>query len=138
MNINSSKNCILLFGALIIASAIRGIFDTHPNITNIVAAINIMSFWFVVYLILEEAENKFLQRLKDNKIIGEQIKIKKKKHFKFVLKWTRIIIFVLGLLYIFVFADGIINDIIGLASLFLSIETDYISNYIQDKFYKKK
>lgn len=138
MKINSSKSCILLFGVLILASGIRIVLNTNPYILNIVAGINIISLWFVIYIILDDAEDTFFKRLKDNKIIGEQTKIKKKKHFKSILKWTRIIVFILGLIYIFIFADGIVNDILGLLSLFLSIETDYISDYIQDKFYKEK
>ena len=36
------------------------------------------------------------------------------------------------------FANCIVNDILGFISLFLSIEEEYIYNFIQDRFYKKK
>lgn len=138
MKTNSSKGCILLFGVLISVSTIRVVLQENPYIDNIVSVINIISLWFVTYIILEDAENNFLKRLKDNKILGEHTKIKKKTYFKSILKWIKIIIFVLGLVYIFIFANSTVNDIIGLLSLFLSIETDYFSDYIQDMFYKKK
>ena len=138
MKTNSSKNFILLFGVLIFVAFIRVILRTNNNIDNIIAGINIVSLWFVTYLILENAENKFSKRLQENTIIGEQTKLKKSVHFKLVMKYTKIIIFIFGVLYMILFANCIANDILGFISLFLSIEEEYIYNFIQDCFYKKK
>lgn len=138
MKTNSSKNFILLFGVLIFVAFIRVILRTNNNIDNIIAGINIVSLWFVTYLILENAENKFFKRLQENTIIGEQTKFKKSVHFKLVMKYIKIIIFIFGVLYMILFANCIANDILGFISLFLSIEEEYIYNFIQDCFYKKK
>lgn len=138
MKTNSSKNFILLFGVLIFVAFIRVILRTNSNIDNIIAGINIVSLWFVTYLILENAENKFFKRLQENTIIGEQTKLKKSVHFKLVMKYIKIIIFIFGVLYMILFANCIANDILGFISLFLSIEEEYIYNFIQDCFYKKK
>lgn len=138
MKTNSSKNFILLFGVLIFVAFIRVILRTNNNIDNIIAGINIVSLWFVTCLILENAENKFSKRLQENTIIGEQTKLKKSAHFKLVMKYTKIIIFIFGVLYMILFANCIVNDILGFISLFLSIEEEYIYNFIQDCFYKKK
>lgn len=138
MKTNSSKNFILLFGVLIFVAFIRVILRTNNNIDNIIAGINIVSLWFVTYLILENAENKFFKRLQENTIIGEQTKLKKSVHFKLVMKYIKIIIFIFGVLYMILFANCIANDILGFISLFLSIEEEYIYNFIQDCFYKKK
>ncbi len=138
MKTNSSKNFILLFGVLIFVAFIRVILRTNNNIDNIIAGINIVSLWFVTYLILENAENKFFKRLQENTIIGEQTKLKKSIHFKLVMKHIKIIIFIFGVLYMIFFANCIVNDILGFISLFLSIEEEYIYNFIQDRFYKKK
>lgn len=138
MKINDKNMCIILFGVFIFASAIRIVLNSFSNIDNIVAAINIVSLWFVIYLILGNVENQFFQSLKETDIIGEQIKIKKRKYLKGVLKYTRFFVFIIGLIYVFIFANSMINDIIGLGALFLSIETEYLSDYIQDKFYKMK
>ena len=138
MKTNSNKNFILLFGVLIFVAFIRVILRTNNNIDNIIAGINIVSLWFVTYLILENAENKFFKRLQENTIIGEQTKLKKSVHFKLVMKHIKIIIFIFGVLYMILFANCIANDILGFISLFLSIEQEYIYNFIQDCFYKKK
>ena len=138
MKTNSSKNFILLFGVLIFVAFIRVILRTNNNIVNIIASIFIVSLWFVTYLILENAENKFFKRLQENTIIGEQTKLKKSIHFKLVMKHIKIIIFIFGVLYMIFFANCIVNDILGFISLFLSIEEEYIYNFIQDRFYKKK
>lgn len=138
MKVSSSKSFILLLGVLVFAAFIRVILNEDVHIDNIIAFINIISLWFVIYLILENAENKFLNKLQENIKIGEQIKRKKKKYFKTVMRWTKFIIFIFGILYMIIFANCIVNDIIGFASLFLSIEEEYIYNFIQDIFYKKK
>lgn len=67
-----------------------------------------------------------------------QTKIKKRTHFNFVINIIKVIIFIMGLLYMFIFANTITNDIISFISLFLSIEEKSIYNFIQDIFYKKK
>ena len=138
MKISNSKNCLVLFGVFISVSLIRVLLNFNQYIINIIAVINITAFWYVIYLILGNAEKKFSEKLKNNKRIGEQIKIKKKKHFKRCLCVIRCVILVIGLCYSFIFANPIINDIIGIGALFLSIETDYIADVIQDKFYKMK
>ena len=92
----------------------------------------------MIYLILENAQNKFYIRLKNNTVLGRQTKIKKNNYFKKVIKWIEIVIFILGISYVIFFANSIINDIIGSFSLFLSIEEEYIYNLVQDIFYKKK
>lgn len=138
MKKNESKNFVILFGVFIVASAIRIVLNNNPYITNIIAAINIIAFWYVYYLILENAEDKFNERIANDKIIGEHTNMRKKKHFNLVLQISKWSIFLVGLIYIFIFAHAILNDIISLGALFLSIETDFAYNYVQDIFYKKK
>ena len=138
MKTNNNKSFLLLLGVLIFAAFIRITLNENIHIDNIIASINIISLWFVIYLILEDAENKFLNKLQENTKIGEQIKRKKQKYFKTIMRWTKFIIFIFGILYMIIFANCIVNDIIGFVSLFLSIEEEYIYNFIQDIFYKKK
>lgn len=138
MKTNSSKNFIVLFGVLIFVAFLRIVLREHERIDNIIAGINIVSLWFVTYLILENAEMRYFDRLKKDINFGEHTKIQKKKYFKKIIKWLRIIIFILGIFYMIIFANPVVNDIIGSSSLFLSIEEDYICNYIQNTLYKRK
>lgn len=138
MKTNKSPNFLILLGILLLATFIRIVLRSNQYIDNIIAGINIISLWFVVYLILEKSKRKFIKRLKQNKIIGMQTKIKKRTHFNFVINIIKVIIFIMGLLYMFIFANTITNDIISFISLFLSIEEKSIYNFIQDIFYKKK
>lgn len=138
MKTNKSPNFLILLGILLLATFIRIVLRSNQYIDNIIAGINIISLWFVVYLILEKSKRKFIKRLKQNKIIGIQTKIKKRTHFNFVINIIKVIIFIMGLLYMFIFANAITNDIISFISLFLSIEEKSIYNFIQDIFYKKK
>ena len=124
MKTNNNKSFLLLLGVLIFAAFIRITLNENIHIDNIIASINIISLWFVIYLILEDAENKFLNKLQENTKIGEQIKRKKQKYFKTIMRWTKFIIFIFGILYMIIFANCIVNDIIGFVSLFLSIEEE--------------
>jgi hypothetical protein len=138
MKTNNNGHFILLLGVFIFAAFIRTILNSSKNIVSVIASINIVSLWFVIYLILENAQNKFYIRLKNNTVLGRQTKIKKNNYFKKAIKWIEIVIFILGISYVIFFANSIINDIIGSFSLFLSIEEEYIYNLVQDIFYKKK
>lgn len=100
-NNKNNNNFIIVLGVFIVASAIRIVLNSNLYIVNIIGAVNIIAFWYVWYLILEYAENEFNQRVNDSTYIGDQIKIKKKKYFKNRLKLSKIIVFILGLLYIF-------------------------------------
>jgi len=135
---NKSNNFIVILGLFIFACVIRVVLNNHNYIINIIGAVNIIAFWYVLYLILDNSKNKFMERIHKLDIIGDITKTKKKKHFIFRLNIAKIIVFILGLVYIFFFANSIVNDIISLAALFLSIETDYVYNVIQDYYFKKK
>lgn len=135
---NRSNNFIVILGLFIFACAIRIVLNSNNYIINIIGAVNIIAFWYVLYLILDNSKNKFMERIHKLDIIGDITKTKKKKHFICHLNIAKIIVFILGLAYIFFFASSIVNDIISLTALFLSIETDYVYNVIQDYYFKKK
>ena len=135
---NEWKNFIILLGVFISASFLRVVLNNHVYITNVVASINVIAFWYVVYDILEKAQNKLMERISKDDKIGELVRRKKKKYFKNRRMIFIFISFILGVLYIVVLANPIINDIISLGALFLSIESDYIYDFIQDIFYKLK
>lgn len=137
MNKHSSNNFIIIFGVFISASLIRVVLNNHNYITKIIGSVNIIALWYVLYLILEYSEKKFLERIRNFDKVGEKLKIRKKKHFKIHLNIAKGIIFMLGLIYIFFLSNPIINDIISFGALFLSIETDYIYEFIQDFYFKK-
>lgn len=138
MTKNEWKNFIILLGVFISASSLRVVLNNHVYITNVIASINVIAFWYVIYDILEKAQNKLMERISKNDKIGEQVRKKKKKYFKSRTRIFIFISFILGVLYIVVLANPIINDIISLGALFLSIESDYIYNFVQNIFYKLK
>lgn len=138
MNKIFDKNFLMLFGLFSFAIFLRIVFDKNPYNRNILAAINILSLWYVIYCILDSANKEFSKLLKKNKTIGEKIKIKKKKYFKKNKNLLSMIILVIGLLYMIFFANSITNDILGLIALFLSIESDCLDILIAEIFSKQK
>lgn len=138
MNNTNSKSFFIITGMFIAASGIRIILDGNKYILNIVATINIISLWYVFYLILDSSEKYFTKEIDNTKIRGEKIKRKKKKAIKKFSNILSLLILGLGILYIFKLANPVINDIIGLCALFLSIETEYIYKYITNIFINAK
>lgn len=132
-----NNNFLIVLGVFIVASALRIILNKNIYIINIIGAINIIAFWYVFYLILDQTKNFFYKQLNETSFIGEQVKLKKKKYFKRNMNISKSLIFILGLIYMFFLANSIINDIISLGALFLSIQTNCICNYINNYFLKK-
>lgn len=132
------KNFWVLVGVFIIASVVRVVFDDNTYIVNIIGGINIFSFWYVIYLILDNVRTIFYKLLKENQQIGDKIKTKKIKEFKKFYKYLDVIILIIGMVYILFWANSIVNDIIALAALFFSIETDCVSRLIATAFAKRK
>lgn len=137
MSDKENNNFLILLGVFIITSALRIVLNKSPYIVNIIGAINIIAFWYVFYLILEQTELTFIKQLTKTSIIGEQVKIKKKKHFKMHINIAKLSVFILGLTYFF-FANPVSNDIISLGALFLSIQTDAICRYLYIYYIQKK
>lgn len=138
MNDENNKSFLIFLGIFILAGVVRFVFDSNPYILNIIAGINIIAFWYICYLILESVQNEFQNRMNESDHLGDNVKTKKKKHFKKHILYYKIIILILGILYVIFLASAIINDIISLCALFLSVETNYISISIQEHFTKKK
>ena len=132
------KNFLILFFVFLGASAFRIFLDSNNYIDNIVAFINVISAFYVICLIIEDASNYLIELLSINKILGKETQEKKKKYFKKYANITRIFIVIFGFIYTFFFSKPFINDIIGFVALFLSIQTKYISESIGKMFYKKK
>ena len=82
MNNSINKNFLILFGMFIVASGTRFILNTNHYITNIIAAINIISLWYVTYIVIDNIENIFKTKLDNIKFIGNKVKKKKEKSFK--------------------------------------------------------
>lgn len=132
------KNFLVLIGVFLIASVVRVVFDNNIYIINIIGGINILSFWYVIYLILDNVREIFYKLLKENQQIGSKIKTKKVKEFKKFYTCSGVIILIIGMVYILFWANSIVNDIIALAALFFSIETDCVSRLIATVFAKRK
>ena len=65
MKTNKSPNFLILLGILLLATFIRIVLRSNQYIDNIIAGINIISLWFVVYLILEKSKRKFIKKEKE-------------------------------------------------------------------------
>lgn len=122
----------------IVASGTRFILNTNHYITNIIAAINIISLWYVTYIVIDNIENIFKTKLDNIKFIGNKVKKKKEKSFKYIFNAISVFLLIIGLVYIFVFANSIANDIIALWALFLSIETECICTFVSTIFINRK
>ncbi len=138
MNNSINKNFLILFGMFIVASGTRFILNTNHYITNIIAAINIISLWYVTYIVIDNIENIFKTKLDNIKFIGNKVKKKKEKSFKYIFNAISVFLLIIGLVYIFVFANSIANDIIALWALFLSIETECICTFVSTIFINRK
>lgn len=134
----NKNNFFIILGLFIVASIARIVFDSNQYVLHIIATINIISLWYVLYLIIEGSDNLFKSLLKNNNVVGDNIKIKKRILFKRIVQYIRILILILGLIYIIFFANSIINDILGLFALFLSIETEHLCDFIANHFNNKK
>lgn len=124
----------ILFLVVIVASVVRIVFDDNMYINNILAGINVVSILFVYHVIIDFAEEQFKVKLKKIEYIGVGIQNKKIRMFKrrFNFLWVFFIVF--GAVYIIFLADSKINDIISFLALYLSIETDLLSNHISEYF----
>ena len=138
IEMKNKSNFFIILGLFIIASIARVAFDTNQYILHIIATINIISLWYVLYLIFAESDDLFKSFLRNNNIIGENIKVKKRVLFKRVVKISEILILALGILYIIFVESSIVNDILGLLALFFSIETEYLCNFLANYFNGKK
>ena len=78
---NNSNNFIVILGLFIFACVIRIVLNSNNYIVNIIGAVNIIAFWYVLYLILDNSKDKFMERIYKLHIIGDITKVKKKKHF---------------------------------------------------------
>ena len=75
--------------------------------------------------------------VRQNVAFGLQIQ-KKEKSFKYIFNAISVFLLIIGLVYIFVFANSIANDIIALWALFLSIETECICTFVSTIFINRK
>ncbi len=125
---------LILFLVVIVASFVRVIFDANEYINNIIATINVVSILYVYYAIVDLAEEHFKLKIKKVEYIGVVIQNKKIGLFKRCINIIWLVLIVVGALYIMFLANAIINDIISLFALFLSIETNLLSDEISDYF----
>lgn len=138
MDGKSNKSFIIFLGVFILASVVRFVFNSTTYILNIIAGINIIAFWYVCYLIIDSVKNTFYDKLSKIEHLGESVQIKMKKYFTKHIRFCEIFILIIGLLYVILLANSIVNDIISLCALFLSIETHHVCTYILSYFLKKK
>lgn len=138
MNREDNKNFLIFLGVFILASVVRFVFDKNEYVLNIIAGINIIALWYICYMILESVQKKFTDKISKTEHIGDGVKIKKMKHFKHHIRFYQGCILLVGLLYVILWANAIVNDIISLCALFLSVEESCICMYIQDYFFNKK
>lgn len=133
-----NKNFLILLFVFISASIFRWIFDQNEYINNIIALVNVVSLIYVRFLIIDMTETHLDLLLDKVDYLGDKVKEKKIKHFIRKNNRYSICIIILGILYVLWLANAIINDIIGFAALFMSIESDYIAELNSKKIFKKK
>lgn len=127
------KGLILLI-VVIAASFVRVVFDDNVYINNIIATINVVSVLYVYYAITVLSEKQFKLKVKETEFIGVMIQNKKIRLFNNFINIIWVVLILVGTLYIIFIADARINDIISLFALFLSIETNLLSDEISDYF----
>lgn len=138
MTKTSSKTFLILLVTFIGISAVRIIFSQNAKVDIIVAFINVVSFLYVFYLIIEEAEEELKLLLKEITYLGERIKEKKQRILKKIGGVVCILLCIMGVVYALRFSTSTINDIVGFLALFCSIEAKCISKGISVFFVKMK
>ena len=133
-----NKNFVILFLVFIGISVFRLLLNDSPHIDKVVACINAVSFLYVFYLILDNAEERLEGLIKECDLFGDTTKKKKKRHFKKYSNCACIILFIISVIYILLWSNPVINDIIGFFALFFSIETQYIASGIGELFFKMR
>lgn len=133
-----NKKFLILLVLFIGAAAIRVALDKNLYINNIVGFINIVSLLYVLFVILDYANECFLDMLNKITYLGENIKDKKRCNFKKKYKIVCGVSMIIGTVYGLIWANSIVNDIIGFIALFLSLEDDYISESIAKIFIRDK
>lgn len=133
-----NKTFLILFCIFFIASALRIVFDKSIFIDNIISALNVASFLYVFYMIFDNSGDYLAGLLNSNKLLGENTIEKRKNYFK--KHSNRVCVFAAftGIVYSIFLANSIVNDIIGFTALFLSLQSNYISEIVGKIFYKKK
>lgn len=134
MSKKGDNSFFVILGLFIIASIARIAFDSNKYILHIIATINIVSLWYVLYLILEKSDILLKNHLNNDVVISERIKVKKRTLFKNEVKILKILILILGVAYIVICSNGIVNDILGLLTLFFSIEEEVLCKLIAKYF----
>lgn len=133
-----NKNFVILLFVFISASIFRWVFDQSEYINNIIALVNVVSLIYVRFLIIDITKTDFSSLLDVANYLGDKIKEKKMQHFIRKTNRYSIYVIILGILYVFWLANAIINDIIGFAALFMSIQSDYIAELNSKMIFKKK
>ena len=133
-----NKNFLILLFVFISASIFRWIFDKSEYINNIIALVNVVSLIYVRFLIIDITKTDFNLLLDNADYLGDKIKERKMQHFIRKTNLYSIYIIILGIFYVLLLANAIINDIIGFAALFMSIQCDYIAELSSKRIFKKK
>lgn len=133
-----NNNFIILLFVFIAASIFRCVFDQSEYINNIIALVNVVSLIYVRFLIIDITKKDFNSLLDDADYLGDKVKDNKRQHFRRRTNRFSIYIIILGLLYVFGLSNAIMNDIIGFAALFMSIQSDYIAELSSQRVFKKK
>lgn len=132
-----NKNFLILLGIFIGASALRVLLNNTPYIDIVIAFINITSLLYVFYLIVEDSLKCLNNLIEAHPNIGYKIKEKKRNHFKKFNNLICVFVLVIGVLYSLLMANSVVNDIIGTITLFMSIQSTYISECIGILYNKK-
>lgn len=133
-----NKDFIILLFLFVAASLFRYVYNQSEYINNIIALINIASLIYVRFLIIDITKTGFNSLLSDAKHLGDKIKEKKIQHFRKKTNRYSIFMITLGILYVTWLANPIVNDILGFAAFFMSIQSNYIAELNSKRIFKKK
>ena len=133
-----NKNFVILLFVFVSASIFRWLFDKNEYINNIIAVVNVVSFIYVRFLIIDTTKIYFCSLLDNANHLGDKVKEKKKQHFKVKTNRHSICVIIFGIIYVLLLANAITNDIIGFAALFMSLQSDYIAELTSKMIFKKK
>lgn len=124
------KNIPILSFTIILAIVIRCIFSASPNLTYLVAAINIIAILFVVFTIVYDIIYNVQERIKESGV-PKQIQTREMKKLSSKIYLFSIVITVtLTVLYFFLWCSSLGNDVISILALGLSILDDEIVDNI--------
>lgn len=133
-----NKTFLILFCIFFSACALRIGLDKFIFIDKIISVLNVASFLYVFYIIFDNSGHHLVSLLNNNKAFGENIIENKKNYFKKFSNIVCVFVAIIGIVYSIFLANSIVNDIIGFTALFLSLQSDYISETLGKIFYKKK